>query len=201
MRKNSYFNDIDKSKEEYNIQKSDAINIYNNSKSDYSTKLDSSFKKLHLPTIKKNSLPPIPVSSITKRIKKSQSQSNLIEHNKKINIYNQNNEKEKNKKEIIEEDIDTKNIPIYIEEKEKRLLNNLIQQINDIENYREKDCEFHKEFKLPEVPDYDTMYDSDNEKDNINNKNKNVKENMGNEQMRQYITWAQKCITDVIISN
>ena len=77
------------------IQKSDAINIYNNSKSDYSTKLDSSFKKLHLPTIKKNSLPPIPVSSITKRIKKSQSQSNLIEHNKKINIYNQNNEKEK----------------------------------------------------------------------------------------------------------
>ena len=58
------------------IQKSDAINIYNNSKSDYSTKLDSSFKKLHLPTIKKNSLPPIPVSSITKRIKKSQSQSN-----------------------------------------------------------------------------------------------------------------------------
>jgi hypothetical protein len=30
---------------------------------------------------------------------------------------------------------------------------------------------------------------------------KKSEENMGNEQMRQYITWAQKCITDVIISN
>ena len=64
-------------------------------KSDGSTKLDSSFKKLHLPTIKKNSLPTIPVSSVTKRIKKSQSQLNLIRDNKKINIYNPNNEREK----------------------------------------------------------------------------------------------------------
>ena len=30
---------------------------------------------------------------------------------------------------------------------------------------------------------------------------KKSEENMGNEQMRQYIVWAQKCITDVIISN
>ena len=97
-------------------------------------------------------------------------------------VTNNNNNKEikeeKNKKEIIEEDIDTKNIPIYIEEKEKRLLNNLIQQINDIENYREKDCEFHKEFKLPEVPDYDTMYDSDDEKNNDKKENiDNIKKN------------------------
>ena len=30
---------------------------------------------------------------------------------------------------------------------------------------------------------------------------KKSEENMGNEQMRQYISWAQKCITDVLISN
>ena len=76
-------------------QKSEDIKINNNTKSDGSTKLDSSFKKLHLPTIKKNSLPTIPVSSVTKRIKKSQSQLNLIRDNKKINIYNPNNEREK----------------------------------------------------------------------------------------------------------
>ena len=76
-------------------QKSEDIKINNNTKSDGSTKLDSSFKKLHLPTIKKNSLPTIPVSSVTKRIKKSQSQLNLIRDNKRINIYNPNNEREK----------------------------------------------------------------------------------------------------------
>ena len=30
---------------------------------------------------------------------------------------------------------------------------------------------------------------------------KKSEENMKNEQMRQYITWAQKCISDVLISN
>ena len=107
-------------------------------------------------------------------ITKRKSKAKIVTNNNS----NKEIKEEKNKKEIIEEDIDTKNIPIYIEEKEKRLLNNLIQQINDIENYREKDCEFHKEFKLPEVPDYDTMYDSDNEKNNDKKENiDNIKKN------------------------
>ena len=97
-----------------------------------------------------------------------------------VNANNKEIKEDKNKKELFEEDIDIQNIPSFQEEKEKRLLNNLFGQINNLENYLEKDCEFHKEFKLPEVPDYDTMYDSDNEKDNINNKNKNVKENKNN---------------------
>ena len=71
------------------------------------------------------------------------------------------------------------NIPFSREAKEKMLLNNLFGQINNVENYLEKDFEFHKEFKLPEVPDYDTMYDSDEEKkeskenDKIKKKEKN----------------------------
>ena len=85
----------------------------------------------------------------------------------------------KNKKEIIDEEIDMQNIPFSREQKEKMLLNNLFGQINNLENYLEKDFEFHKEFKLPEVPDYDTMYDSDEEKkeskenDKIKKKEKN----------------------------
>ena len=85
----------------------------------------------------------------------------------------------KNKKEIIDEEIDMQNIPFSREAKEKKLLNNLFGQINNLENYLEKDFEFHKEFKLPEVPDYDTMYDSDEEKkeskenDKIKKKEKN----------------------------
>ena len=78
----------------------------------------------------------------------------------------------KNKKEIIDEEIDMQNIPFSREEKEKKLLNNLFGQINNLENYLEKDFEFHKEFKLPEVPDYDTMYDSDEEKKESKEKNK-----------------------------
>ena len=78
----------------------------------------------------------------------------------------------KNKKEIIDEEIDMQNIPFSREEKEKKLLNNLFGQINNLENYLEKDFEFHKEFKLPEVPDYDTMYDSDEEKKDIKENNK-----------------------------
>ena len=78
----------------------------------------------------------------------------------------------KNKKEIIDEEIDMQNIPFSREAKEKKLLNNLFGQINNLENYLEKDFEFHKEFKLPEVPDYDTMYDSDEEKKDIKENNK-----------------------------
>ena len=90
-----------------------------------------------------------------------------------INTNNKEIKDEKNKKENLEEDIDIQNIPSFQEEKEKRLLNNLFGQINNLENYLEKDCEFHKEFNVPEVPDYDTMYDSDNEK---NEKDRNEKE-------------------------
>ena len=90
-----------------------------------------------------------------------------------INTNNKEIKDEKNKKENLEEDIDIQNIPSFQEEKEKRLLNNLFGQINNLENYLEKDYEFHKEFNVPDVPDYDTMYDSDNEK---NEKDRNEKE-------------------------
>ena len=94
-----------------------------------------------------------------------------------INTNNKEIKEEKNKKENLEEDIDIQNIPSFQEEKEKRLLNNLFGQINNLENYLEKDCEFHKEFNVPDVPDYDTMYDSDSEKNlkDSNDKNKNSK--------------------------
>ena len=86
----------------------------------------------------------------------------------------------KNKKEIIDEEIDMQNIPFSREQKEKMLLNNLFGQINNLENYLEKDFEFHKEFKLPEVPDYDTMYDSDEEKKE-NKENNKIKKKEKNE--------------------
>ena len=92
-----------------------------------------------------------------------------------INTNNKEIKDEKNKKENLEEDIDIQNIPSFQEEKEKRLLNNLFGQINNLENYLEKDCEFHKEFNVPEVPDYDTMYDSDNEKNEKDTKEKEIK--------------------------
>ena len=92
-----------------------------------------------------------------------------------INTNNKEIKDEKNKKENLEEDIDIQNIPSFQEEKEKRLLNNLFGQINNLENYLEKDCEFHKEFNVPDVPDYDTMYDSDNEKNEKDTKEKEIK--------------------------
>ena len=92
-----------------------------------------------------------------------------------INTNNKEIKDEKNKKENLEEDIDIQNIPSFQEEKEKRLLNNLFGQINNLENYLEKDCEFHKEFNIPDVPDYDTMYDSDNEKNEKDRKEKEIK--------------------------
>ena len=92
-----------------------------------------------------------------------------------INTNNKEIKDEKNKKENLEEDIDIQNIPSFQEEKEKRLLNNLFGQINNLENYLEKDFEFHKEFNVPDVPNYDTMYDSDNEKDRKEKEIKNSK--------------------------
>ena len=64
-------------------------------------------------------------------------------------------------KRMEEIEIEEVEIPNIIEEKQKKLLNNLFGQINSLEKYLEKDCEFHKQFTLPEVPDYDKMYDSD----------------------------------------
>lgn len=58
-------------------------------------------------------------------------------------------------------------------------------QINSLENYLEKDCEFHKTFYVPEIPNYDKMYDSDDEseknnniiiKDNKDNENEKIRE-------------------------
>ena len=95
---------------------------------------------------------------ITKRQSKSRIVTNKV--NKEVKEIKEN----KNKKEVMNEDIDLEDIPFSREQKEKKLLNNLFGQINNLENYLEKDFEFHKEFKLPDVPDYDTMYDSDDEK-------------------------------------
>ena len=98
---------------------------------------------------------------ITKRKSKARIVNNKEnKENKEIKEIKEN----KNKKEILDEDIDLVDIPFSREQKEKKLLNNLFGQINNLENYLEKDFEFHKEFKLPEVPDYDNMYDSDEEK-------------------------------------
>ena len=98
---------------------------------------------------------------ITKRKSKARIVNN--KENKEIKEIKEIKEN-KNKKEILDEDIDLVDIPFSREQKEKKLLNNLFGQINNLENYLEKDFEFHKEFKLPEVPDYDNMYDSDEEK-------------------------------------
>ena len=89
--------------------------------------------------------------------------------NNKINEMKKNNEKEK-------EEIEEVEIPNIIEEKQKKLLNNLFGQINSLENYLEKDCEFHKNFDVPDVPDYDKMYDSDDDdEEKENNDNKEIK--------------------------
>ena len=129
-------------------------------------------------------------SSILTNKRKSQ----VINENKKIHNSNNNNsellinnlkEKENNNKEknIIKnnnEEIEEIKIPNILEEKQKKLLNNLFGQINSLENYLEKDCEFHKTFIVPEIPNYDKMYDSDDEdekkvKENIIIKDKNEK--------------------------
>ena len=94
-------------------------------------------------------------------------------NDKKEKVKNKNNEniiKKNNKKE--EKEIEEVEIPNIIEEKQKRLLNNLFNQINSLDNYLEKDCEFHKEFTLPDVPDYDKMYDSDEDNEDNNKKKK-----------------------------
>jgi len=75
-------------------QKSDDFNTYN-TKMENQAKIHASLKKVYLPTIKKKPTQITPVSSITGRIRKSQSQINLIKGNKKMDIYYQNTEKEK----------------------------------------------------------------------------------------------------------
>ena len=97
-------------------------------------------------------------------------------NDKKEKVKNKNNEniiKKNNKKE--EKEIEEVEIPNIIEEKQKRLLNNLFNQINSLDNYLEKDCEFHKEFTLPDVPDYDKMYDSDEDNEDNNKKKEEIK--------------------------
>ena len=118
----------------------------------------SSMEKI-LKQISKPKLNPQEKHHFLQPISKRKSKSKIVSNKENKEI-----KEIKNKKEIIEEDIDMQDIPFSREEKEKKLLNNLFGQINNLENYLEKDFEFHKEFRLPDVPDYDTMYDSDDEK-------------------------------------
>ena len=77
------------------IQKPSNIKAYYNTKLDNSTKTDSTLKQLFLPSIQKKSVQTIPVSSVIRRLRKSQSQSNVIKSNKKSFLFDINNEKEK----------------------------------------------------------------------------------------------------------
>ena len=77
------------------LQKPESIMAHYSTKVDNSTKTDSSLKKLYLPSIQKKTIVTIPVSSITRRIRKSQSQTNIIMGNKKSSLNVQNTEKEK----------------------------------------------------------------------------------------------------------
>ena len=98
-----------------------------------------------------------------------------IKINKNEDNISKDNKKKEIKKDIENEEIEEVEIPNIIEEKQKKLLNNLFGQINSLEKYLEKDCEFHKQFTLPQVPDYDKMYDSDEEMTE-KKENKKVKE-------------------------
>ena len=133
-------------------------------------------------------------SSILTNKRKSQ----VINGNKKFHNSNNNSElpinnvkenniinKEKNIIKNNKENFEEIKIPNILEEKQKKLLNNLFGQINSLENYLEKDCEFHKTFYVPEIPNYDKMYDSDDEseknnniiiKDNKDNENEKIRE-------------------------
>ena len=126
----------------------------------------------------------IPSKKIISKINKSKENINITNKNK------QNTIKEKKNKEInkskAEKEIEEVEIPNIIEEKQKKLLNNLFGQINSLENYLEKDCEFHKQFTLPEVPDYDKMYDSDEEEDEDLEENKEKKGKEKKEEKEKY---------------
>ena len=122
------------------------------------------------------------VISGNKKMHNSNNNSELpINNVKENNIINKEKNIIKNNKENFEEI----KIPNILEEKQKKLLNNLFGQINSLENYLEKDCEFHKTFYVPEIPNYDKMYDSDDEseknnniiiKDNKDNENEKIRE-------------------------
>ena len=116
-----------------------------------------------------------------------------IEHKNSINTDNNNlpltdrsskAEKVKTKQEIIKKDKknitshtnieDEIKIPNIIEERQKKLLNNLFTEINSLEKYMDKDIEFHKEFTVPEVPNYDKMYDDDSDEEEGEKEEKNI---------------------------
>ena len=132
---------------------------------------------------------------------------NFIKENNKVNE-NKNKEIKKvdnnkiNKNKINEikknEEIEEVEIPNIIEEKQKKLLNNLFGQINSLEKYLEKDCEFHKQFTLPDVPDYDKMYDSD-EEDNENKEITKIKNKEKNEKKEEKNIYEITC--DMIFRN
>ena len=119
---------------------------------------------------------------VNKEINISNLNNEIKSKENKKNKDNKNNKEDKeNKKNVNLEEIEEVEIPNIIEEKQRKLLNNLFGQINSLENYLEKDCEFHKQFEVPDLPNYDKMYDSDEEEkekktlDKINNNNKKDK--------------------------
>ena len=117
---------------------------------------------------------------------KSNDKKEKVKNKKNENIIKKNNKNEGKEIEEVE-------IPNIIEEKQKKLLNNLFNQINSLDNYLEKDCEFHKQFTLPDVPDYDKMYDSDEDnnkgKEEIKVKPKNIINETNSEKKIYEITY------------
>ena len=132
-----------------------------------------------------------PVTKIKNTLPEKHNILQPIEHKTSIHAHKNNVllANKNNKNEIVKKKTDTikkdkKNIPIHtsiedevkipniIEERQNKLLNNLFTEINSLQNYMDKDIQFHKEFTVPEVPDYDKMYDdSDEEEKEKNGKN------------------------------
>ena len=127
-----------------------------------------------------------PVTKIKNTLPEKHNILQPIEHKTSIHAHKNNVllANKNNKNEIIKKKKDKKNIPIHtciedevkipniIEERQNKLLNNLFTEINSLQNYMDKDIQFHKEFTVPEVPDYDKMYDdSDEEEKEKNGKN------------------------------
>ena len=127
-------------------------------------------------------------------ISKKSSKTNMNNNINKEKEKEKEKKDNKNNKEILEEEINIQNIPFSREAKEKKLLDNLIGQINNLENYLEKDYEFHKEFKLPKVPDYDNMYDSDEDKNE--KEKKKEKENESIYEINEEMIFNNNVIND-----
>ena len=176
---------------------SSIVNSNNNEKNKNNEISKNQLGNIMKPVLKqKNTLPEKPnkLQPINKKIL-----THINEKNEQINpkmLLSKNNNKkntEKNNKHQVinsiksNEEIQEIKIPNIIEEKQNQLLSNLFSQINSLENYLDKDIEFHKEFKVPDVPDYDKMYDESDEEENIKN-NDNIKKEKEKEKITTIIT-------------